>query len=83
MCGMYDLMYERFLSSSARRRRWRRKTPRRRPTSIRPSRSSLRISGYAATASLLSDVNGTQTDAMCTNRIIGPVGRAPRDCCMA
>jgi len=41
----------------------------------------LMISGYDATASLLSEVNGTQTDAMCTNRIIGPVGSAPFDCC--
>src|SRR5262249_29213216 len=80
MWGMYFSMYERFFSSSATRRRWRTNAPRRRPASMRPRRISFTISGYDATASFDSEVNGTHTDAMWTERTAGPVGSAPRDC---
>src|SRR5882724_9016934 len=38
------------------------------------------ISGYEATASLLSEVNGTQTEAIWMKRTMAPAGSAPRDC---
>ena len=49
------------------------------PTDCNPRRSSFSISGYEATASFDSLVNGTQTLAMCTISVMGPEGSEPRD----